>query len=502
MNRIVFFLIFIGISFFSFSQTISNTIIYYDNLENIFLNPNDGKLYTKGQLVSGRVGSPENFVSYKNGIIEGLQHYEKNGKITAEYKVINGKITGNVLSEGWKFEVKENEIINFPTFEDEYSLQKYFLGERDGYINTLIRIISYKPNSSYSGDSTITIIPFLKGQKLFNFDGGKGSRIRFTLINDEGFTRRKSKGHWLQEEMFKKIFDAPLTYGLLFSVRRTIDVNGKLTTLDSVAYDNTQAIWAHKNWIKNLNYKNQLDAGVLTRISKMFSKHFEYKIFEGYNGKLELFEESNEITGGKFVTYFYPNQHIKERYFIKSSSARPEECPYESFIMDKNGKILPNKTCILDSKRNVYVLKSYFPDGYEMASKIIPITSELPARIFPSFPDFFEKKINKNEDIVYLPIDIDQPAEYPGGSSEFNKFLVNNLNIPLQVKNSDLTNKTVYVNFIVNINGLVEEVAILKSLGFGCDEEAMRIVKSIKWVPGKKDGKNVRSKLTKSIVFN
>jgi len=51
----------------------------------------------------------------------------------------------------------------------------------------------------------------------------------------------------------------------------------------------------------------------------------------------------------------------------------------------------------------------------------------------------------------------------------------------------------VFVNFVVEPDGSVSNVNVMRSLGGGCDEEAMRVVKSMpKWKPGKQRGKAVR----------
>jgi protein TonB len=51
----------------------------------------------------------------------------------------------------------------------------------------------------------------------------------------------------------------------------------------------------------------------------------------------------------------------------------------------------------------------------------------------------------------------------------------------------------VFVNFVVEPDGSVSNVTVLRGIGGGCDEEAMRVVKNMpKWKPGKQRGKAVR----------
>jgi protein TonB len=60
----------------------------------------------------------------------------------------------------------------------------------------------------------------------------------------------------------------------------------------------------------------------------------------------------------------------------------------------------------------------------------------------------------------------------------------------------------VFVKFVVENDGSLGDVQILKRIGFGCDEEAQRLIKSMpKWNPGKQNGRNVRVLFTMPISF-
>ena len=60
----------------------------------------------------------------------------------------------------------------------------------------------------------------------------------------------------------------------------------------------------------------------------------------------------------------------------------------------------------------------------------------------------------------------------------------------------------VFVSFVVNTDGSVQDVQVLKGVGFGCDEEAIRVIKSMpRWNPGKQSGRAVRSRFTQPITF-
>ena len=60
----------------------------------------------------------------------------------------------------------------------------------------------------------------------------------------------------------------------------------------------------------------------------------------------------------------------------------------------------------------------------------------------------------------------------------------------------------VFVSFVVNTDGSLTDVAVLKGIGFGCDEEALRVVRQMpRWKPGKQSGRAVRVKYNLPISF-
>jgi protein TonB len=96
---------------------------------------------------------------------------------------------------------------------------------------------------------------------------------------------------------------------------------------------------------------------------------------------------------------------------------------------------------------------------------------------------------------------VEQQAEFPGGMGAFAKFLQKNLKYPAAAQRANVSGK-VYIQFVVNTDGSIQNVETLKSVGFGCDEEATRVIKSVpKWTPGKQSGRAVRSRFTIPINF-
>ena len=87
---------------------------------------------------------------------------------------------------------------------------------------------------------------------------------------------------------------------------------------------------------------------------------------------------------------------------------------------------------------------------------------------------------------------VEEMPSYPGGEGKLMEYVAKNIKYPQMARESGIQGR-VFVNFVVEPDGSVSNVKVLRSLGGGCDEEAMRVVKSMpKWKPGKQRGKAVR----------
>ena len=80
------------------------------------------------------------------------------------------------------------------------------------------------------------------------------------------------------------------------------------------------------------------------------------------------------------------------------------------------------------------------------------------------------------------------------------KALQKKIRYPLQAKSLGVQG-VVYVQFIVNEEGKVEKPIIIKKLGAGCDEEALRVLKKVKFTPGYDKGKTVKVRFTLPVRF-
>ncbi|MBQ8760792.1 MAG: energy transducer TonB [Bacteroidales bacterium] len=106
---------------------------------------------------------------------------------------------------------------------------------------------------------------------------------------------------------------------------------------------------------------------------------------------------------------------------------------------------------------------------------------------------------SQSDDEVYSLVE--EAAQFPGGQEEMMKFIQDNRQYPDEAKSQNLHGRVI-VSFIVEKDGSLSNVKVMRSLGSGCDEEAVRVINSMPmWKPGKNSGKEVRTKMLVPITF-
>lgn len=98
---------------------------------------------------------------------------------------------------------------------------------------------------------------------------------------------------------------------------------------------------------------------------------------------------------------------------------------------------------------------------------------------------------------------VEQFPTFPGGLEALNKFLSKNVRYPQRAISAGISGK-VYVQFVVSADGTIRdnEVIVQKGIGTGCDEEAVRVVRSMPaWNPGRQGGRAVAVRYSIPINF-
>lgn len=105
------------------------------------------------------------------------------------------------------------------------------------------------------------------------------------------------------------------------------------------------------------------------------------------------------------------------------------------------------------------------------------------------------------EDVDEIFTIVEETATPKGGMAAFYKYVGSKLKYPSQATRMGVEGK-VFVEFVINRDGTIVDVRVVRGIGAGCDEEAVRVVQSSPpWNPGKQRGKPVRQKYTLPIQF-
>ncbi|MEE4258232.1 MAG: TonB family protein [Bacteroidales bacterium] len=108
-------------------------------------------------------------------------------------------------------------------------------------------------------------------------------------------------------------------------------------------------------------------------------------------------------------------------------------------------------------------------------------------------PNYFTVKVKEETipDDILIAIPEIMP-EFPGGFPALYKYLRDHVQYPVSAKEMGIQ-ATVYLSFVVEKDGSISQVEILRGVGGGCTEEAIRVVKTMPdWSPGTQMGRPVR----------
>jgi len=96
---------------------------------------------------------------------------------------------------------------------------------------------------------------------------------------------------------------------------------------------------------------------------------------------------------------------------------------------------------------------------------------------------------------------VEQMPSFKGGQGTLMKWIASNLNYPVAAEEQQIEGR-VLVQFVVEKDGSITNVKVIKSIESSLDNEAIRVVKSMpNWIPGRQNGLAVRVKYTVPVTF-
>lgn len=192
--------------------------------------------------------------------------------------------------------------------------------------------------------------------------------------------------------------------------------------------------------------------------------------------KIAIIEKQPIYPGGEKALFEYLANNVK--YPIMARNNGIEGTVYVQFTIDKDGSVTDVKAlrgigggCNEEALRLIKSMPNWTPGTQQ----------GIPVRVKYSLPIKF--KLHGNYTTLTNTM-----ASFTGGDIALSEYLANNLKYPKKARKKKIEG-TVVVNFVVTANGNIAGVRVVRSIGSGCDLEALRLVKAMpKWTPATKNG--------------
>jgi periplasmic protein TonB len=228
-------------------------------------------------------------------------------------------------------------------------------------------------------------------------------------------------------------------------------------------------------------YNRQLTKALLLASAIMIAG-LAYPLVSSYNAKNE----------GRYVLIDY----IYDPLLIDPPKAEPPvipPAPPDNSEIQKQIRFIPPQ-----------IVDGYVPEdnGFLPMDEMNKIQTNIFIDITP------EAKNEKQPDVLDIPeskkeifITAEEMPTFTGGETERLRFLHDNIQYP-QLAAETAIQGTVYIRFVVDSKGNITDAFVLRGIGGGCDEEALRVINAMpQWHPGKQNGKAVRVIFTMPIMF-
>jgi TonB family protein len=175
----------------------------------------------------------------------------------------------------------------------------------------------------------------------------------------------------------------------------------------------------------------------------------------------------------------YPNEIQKALNQLQVSDPNTE---YAVIELNENGKLIFKNM----SEGNVKSFWQQKPEGHDNYFVIVGYRKDL------------TESVQSDAEVFSV---VDESAEPIDGMTEYYKFLGSDIKYPEEARLKGISGR-VFVEFVVNLDGSISDIKAIKGIGYGCDEEAVRVMSSSPhWKPGKKNGSFVKQRMVIPINF-
>ena len=201
-------------------------------------------------------------------------------------------------------------------------------------------------------------------------------------------------------------------------------------------------------------------------------------------------KEALEKKGGKITVYYDVDQNGNASNY-RVDNAFDEQCAAEAIRLVKMIEWNPAMNNGKPVSVNDYYTIEFSPKSYKKSEEKNP-------RLMLPKQDYPAQKSNK----VYGLKELHQGPQpyFDNPNVNMATYLRNNLRFPDQAKQFEIQG-TVKLSFIVETDGRVSNIIVENSVGGGCDNEAIRLIQNLVWIPGVKNDSLVRTRMTQDITF-
>lgn len=207
------------------------------------------------------------------------------------------------------------------------------------------------------------------------------------------------------------------------------------------------------------------------------------------------------------LDYDRNNNELIASYWAKVSYIQPSRSVEVSgdikfeIVINREGKIMSLREA--DMKNLIVSAFSSIPDSIISIEGDYIQESSFTEEVAESLPEPTESSNAeaRYEGKLYDLANVELAPEFQGGQAALGKYLGSRLRYPVGARQNKIQGK-VYIGFIVEKNGDLADFKIVRGIGGGCDEEAVRVLKSSPaWRPGMANGKPVRTSYILPITF-
>jgi len=250
--------------------------------------------------------------------------------------------------------------------------------------------------------------------------------------------------------------------------------------------------WIIAHETTHADYRHSLDKLLLQVVKIVF---WFYPIHQMYEKALEVL---HEYQVDKQMTQDFP---LEEYARLLLNLAKPKNPGI--LVHNFNQFQIKKRLTMMTQPKSKWMARSMYAFALPLFACLFVLISCAPNEDMPILEAQEDENIVITKMIMKEGVfDVVEDMPVPSGGMEgWNNYLRENLKYPTQARKMGIEG-TVYVVFVVNTDGSMQDLAILRGIGGGCDEEAMRVIRNApNWKPGQQKGKNVKVKMRLPIRF-